>query len=117
MDTRAFTVNFATAEEIREAVEAFLTPERGRIAVNPSTNTVIVTDVQRVLDAVEELITELDRETPQVSISAKILFVNRTDLQEFGVTYDLKDSEGNQLNMITPGAIDSDGDGILELPG
>jgi type II secretory pathway component GspD/PulD (secretin) len=44
------------------------------------------------------------------------MFINRTDLQEFGVTYDLKDSQGNQLNLVSPGAIDRDGDGIIELP-
>ncbi|MGD2120609.1 MAG: AMIN domain-containing protein [Gemmatimonadota bacterium] len=114
--TRTYTVNYSTAAEIEEAVQAFITPERGRISVNPSTNTVIVTDVNRVLESVEDLIANLDRETPQVTISAKILFVNRTDLNEFGVTYDLKDSEGNQLNTLTPGAIDTDGDGIIELP-
>jgi type IV pilus assembly protein PilQ len=114
--TRTYTVNYSTAAEIEEAVQAFITPERGQVSVNPSTNTVIVTDVTRVLESVGDLIADLDRETPQVSISAKILFVNRTDLNEFGVTYDLKDSEGNQLNTLTPGAIDSDGDGIIELP-
>ncbi len=114
--TRTYSVNYSTAAEIEEAVQAFITPDRGRVSVNPSTNTVIVTDVTRVLESVEDLIADLDRETPQVTISAKILFVNRTDLNEFGVTYDLKDSEGNQLNTLTPGAIDSDGDGIVELP-
>lgn len=116
VSTRTFTVSYATATEIEGAVTAFLTIDRGRIAVNASTNTVIVTDVDRVLDAVEELIAELDKETAQVSISAKIMFINRTDLQEFGVTYDLKDSQGNQLNVLTPGAVDLDGDGTIELP-
>jgi type IV pilus assembly protein PilQ len=51
-----------------------------------------------------------------VAISAKIIFVNRTDMSDFGVTYDLKDSDGNQLNVLTPGAVDEDGDGVIELP-
>jgi len=111
--TRAYMVNYATAEELRDAVQAFLTPARGRMAVNPSTNTLIVTDVVRVLDAVESLIATLDRETPQVSISARIMFVSRTTLRDFGVTYDLKDSRGNQLNLLTPGGVDLDGDGVI----
>jgi len=65
VSTRAFTVNYAPATEIQQAVEAFLTRDRGRIAVNPSTNTVIVTDVNRVLDAVEDILQELDKETVQ----------------------------------------------------
>ncbi len=118
MTTRTFTINFATATEVQEAIRAFLTQgtnERtsGQIAVNPATNTIIVTDVARVLDRVEALIEQLDRETPQVAIKAKIIFINRTDLKDFGVTYDLKDSEGNQLNLLTPGAMDQNGDGVI----
>jgi type IV pilus assembly protein PilQ len=116
VSTESFTINYATAADLESAVQAFLTPDRGRIATNPSTNTLIVTDVARVLTSVRTLIRELDKETPQVSISAKIQFVNRTDLNEFGVTYDLKDSQGNQLNLLTPGLADLDGDGIIELP-
>ncbi|MFO8175835.1 MAG: AMIN domain-containing protein [Longimicrobiales bacterium] len=112
--TRAFQVNYATAAELQTAVQALLTRERGQVSSSPSTNTLIVTDVKRVLDQVEALVEELDRETPQVGISAKIVFINRTDLREFGVTYDLKDSEGNQLNVLTPGAIDLDGDGVID---
>jgi type II secretory pathway component GspD/PulD (secretin) len=62
------------------------------------------------------MIRSLDRETPQVAIAAKIVFINRTDLQDFGITYDLKDSEGNQLNQITPGAVDQDGNGVIDYP-
>ena len=114
--TEAFRINYATATELQSAILALLTPERGQVSVGQATNMVIVTDIQRVVDRVRELISELDIRTPQVTISAKIIFVNRTDLHEFGVTYDLKDSQGNQLNMLTPGAIDMDGDGVIELP-
>jgi type II secretory pathway component GspD/PulD (secretin) len=54
----------------------------------------------------------MDVRTPQVSIAAKILFVDRTALEELGVVYDLKDSRGNQLNQLVTGLIpDQDGDG------
>ena len=115
LETRAFRVNYATADEIQGSVQGMLS-ERGTVSVGEGTNTVIVTDVPRVLDDVDRLVGELDVRTPMVNISAKIVFVNRTDLQEFGITYDLKDSNGNQLNFLTPGAVDSDGDGVLELP-
>lgn len=115
VETRPFRVNYATADEIAESVRGLLS-DRGTVTVGAGTNTVIVTDVPRVLDAVNDLVGQLDVRTPMVNIAAKIVFVNRTDLQEFGITYDLKDSNGNQLNVLTPGAIDLDGDGILEPP-
>ena len=114
--TEAFRINYATATELSQAIGALLTPERGQVSVGQATNMVIVTDIQRVVDRVGDLITELDIRTPQVTISAKIIFVNRTDLHEFGVSYDLKDSGGNQLNVLTPGAVDQDGDGVISLP-
>lgn len=43
-----------------------------------------------------------------------IYFVNRTDLEEFGVTYELKDSRGNQFNALSSGFSDTDGDGVLD---
>jgi type II secretory pathway component GspD/PulD (secretin) len=69
-----------------------------------------------VQNAVRELLVSLDIRTPQVSIQAKIVFVNRTDLSELGVSYELKDSRGNQLNQLSDGAADLNGNGVLELP-
>jgi type IV pilus assembly protein PilQ len=114
--TRTFQVNYATAADLQTAVTALLSEQRGKVAVDAGTNTIIVTDVSRVLNQVEGMIRQLDRETPQVAIAAKIVFINRTDLRDFGVTYDLKDSEGNQINLLTPGAADLDGDGVISLP-
>ncbi len=113
--TRAFPISYASAEEVRLAIEPLLS-ERGRVSVGASSNTLVVMDIGRVQEAVEDLIQDLDIQTPMISIAAKIIFVNRTDLDEFGVTYDLKDSRGNQLNQLAPGAIDQDGDGIIRLP-
>jgi len=115
VETRPFRINYATADEIQTSVTGMLS-DRGTVTTSEGTNTVIVTDIPRVLDAIERLVTDLDVRTPMVNIAAKIIFVNRTDLKEFGITYDLKDSNGNQLNLLTPGAIDLDGDGILEPP-
>jgi type II secretory pathway component GspD/PulD (secretin) len=82
--------------------------------VNTGTNTLIVSDIARVQNSIANLLQNLDIETPQVSIQAKIIFVNRTQLEEFGVTYELKDSRGNQFNQLSGGFADLDGDGVAE---
>lgn len=113
--TVAYKINYATATEVAQAVNGILTA-RGAVSASDGTNSVVVTDIQRVHEDVRSLVGDLDRRTSQVTIQAKIVFVNRTDLNEFGVVYDLKDSAGNQLNVVTPGARDTDGDGVIELP-
>ena len=110
--TKAHRINYATATELQAAIEPLLT-ERGNITVGQGTNTLVVSDINRVQSAVGELLKELDVRTPQVSIQAKIVFVNRTDLDEMGVTYELKDSRGNQLNQLSSGAADLNRDGVI----
>jgi type IV pilus assembly protein PilQ len=106
-------INYATATELSTAVSPLLT-DRGSVTTGQGTNTLIVNDIQRVQDAVTALLREVDVRTPQVSIQAKIVFVNRTDLDELGLTYELKDSRGNQLNQLSGGLADLDGDGVLD---
>lgn len=111
--TQAHRISFATATELQTAIQPLLSA-RGQVTVGLGTNTLIVSDIERVQDAVTELLQQLDVETPQVSISAKIIFVDRTALNELGVTYELKDTEGNQFNQLSSGFADTDGDGTLD---
>ena len=86
------------------------------MSAGTGTNALVVTDIPRVQEAVADLVARLDVRTPQVDILAKIIFVNRSGLEGFGITYDLKDTGGNQLNLLTPGVVDLDGDGSITLP-
>ena len=111
--TELYQIEYGTATEVLTAVTPLQT-DRGSASSNAATNTLIVTDIARVQAAIRNLINQLDRPTPQVMISAKIIFVNRTDLNEFGIAYDLKDSQGNQLNTLVSGRADLDEDGVPE---
>lgn len=111
--TRTHRISFAPASEVSAMVEPILT-ERGNVTVGQGTNTLIVSDINRVQEQVSQLLADIDIQTPQVTIQAKIIFVNRTDLDELGVTYELKDSRGNQFNQLSSGFADTDGDGVLD---
>ena len=115
LHTRSFRLSYVEAVELESLVAALLT-QRGTTSIGFATNALVVTDVPRVLDAVAELVRELDVRVMQVDIAAKIVFVNRTALDGFGITYDLKDAGGNQLNLLTPGVVDTDGDGVITYP-
>ena len=110
--TRIFRISFAPANELEPSIQSLLSP-RGQISVSQGTNTVVVSDVPAVLEQVEALVEGLDIQTPEITISAKIIFVNRSDLEETGIVYELKDSRGNQINRTFPGALDEDGDGFI----
>jgi type IV pilus assembly protein PilQ len=99
LETRTFRISYVRAEELVRTLDPMKT-QRGSITFNATTNTLIVTDVGGVVNSVAALIPQLDIRTPQVSIQTKIIFVNRTDVEELGVTYDLKDSRGSSINRL-----------------
>lgn len=64
-----------TAGEMRGAVQAMLS-SRGRITVAEHNNALIVQDTREKIDEIKRLVTQLDVETQQVSISCKIIEVS-----------------------------------------
>jgi type IV pilus assembly protein PilQ len=103
-ETRVFRINYAGADSVAKTLEQLATPNRGQVVAYQGANSVIVTDVPSVVARMDTLVQSLDRQTPQVSIDAKIIFVDRTDVQELGIVYDLKDvngeTYGNSINDV-----------------
>jgi type IV pilus assembly protein PilQ len=79
---------------------------------------VIFTDIESRIEEDTMLVRALDIPTPQVSIQAKLIFVDRSDVEQLGVRYDLGNDEQffNRLvqrpDPSTLVGIDTDGDGV-----
>lgn len=82
-------VNYAQAASLAKSIGGILTKNRGTVVPDTTTNSLIITDVSSRIDEIERFAKGLDIRTPQVSIQAKIIFVDRTDLQQLGIKYDL----------------------------
>ncbi|MFW6088445.1 MAG: secretin N-terminal domain-containing protein [Gemmatimonadota bacterium] len=98
--TRVFRINYASADSVANTLAQLATPQRGQVVGYQGSNSVIVTDVPSVVARMDTLVQSLDRQTPQVSIEAKIIFVDRTDVNSLGIVYDLKDRTGNSINEV-----------------
>lgn len=94
--TQAIRVNYVPAGDLANTFESMMS-DRGNIVADTSTNTLIVTEVDRVVRDIQALVTTLDVPVPQVAIEAKIIFVDRTQLEALGIRYDLKDFQGNSF--------------------
>lgn len=99
-ETRVFRINYARADSVATTLQALATPNRGQVVAYGGANSIIVTDVPSVVARMDTLVQNLDRKTPQVSIEAKIIFVDRTDVNDLGIVYDLKDRTGNSINDV-----------------
>jgi type IV pilus assembly protein PilQ len=97
---------------------------RGLVAADSATNTLIITETASRLADVLQYVHNLDVRTPQVGIKAKIIFVNRTNIEDIGLSYDLgtgTDQFFSQLvkrpDPATLKPIDTNGDGVPDALG
>ncbi|MGH7658268.1 MAG: secretin N-terminal domain-containing protein, partial [Gemmatimonadales bacterium] len=89
LTTTVMRVNYARASTLAKSIEGILTKNRGSVVADTTTNSLIITDTRSRLPEIERFASGLDVRTPQISIQAKIIFVDRTDLQQLGLQYDL----------------------------
>jgi type IV pilus assembly protein PilQ len=96
---------------------------RGRIVADTLTNTLLISETPSQIPGLLEFVRNLDLRTPQVAIRAKIIFVNRSDIEDLGLSYDIgtRDQFFSQLvPRIDPSTlvpVDTDGDGVPDALG
>ncbi|HZI99427.1 MAG TPA: AMIN domain-containing protein [Gemmatimonadaceae bacterium] len=97
---------------------------RGAVAADTATNTLLITETPSRMPDLLAYVKNLDVRTPQVAIKAKIIFVNRTDIEELGLSYDL--GTGNdqffsqlvqRIDPTTSKPVDTNGDGVPDAFG
>ena len=93
-----FQIHHAKAEELVKVLES-MKSSRGRITTVERTNSIIVYDTENKIDQMSNALGELDVETLQIMITAKLVVVNSNLARELGV--DWTATMGNA--SITPG--------------
>jgi type IV pilus assembly protein PilQ len=97
---------------------------RGAVAADTATNTLLITETPSRMGDLLAYVKNLDVRTPQVAIKARIVFVNRTDIEELGLSYDL--GTGNdqffsqlvqRIDPTTTKPVDTNGDGVPDAFG
>jgi type IV pilus assembly protein PilQ len=89
LETRLVRINYARASSLLPSVQSIVSKPRGQVAADSTTNSLVITEVATRISQVEDFVRGMDIRTPQVSIQAKIIFVDRLDVEELGIKYDL----------------------------
>ena len=122
--TQVVTINYANAARLQPNLEKLLS-DRGSLAVDTRTNTIIVNDTQAAISTIADLVATLDRPTPQIMIESRIVETSRNFLRELGVQ--LAGRAQEKINASFPSAVSIFGAGtggdagvpgnfILDLP-
>ena len=83
---------------------------RGAVVSDSGTNSLLITDVPSRLPDLIGFVRDLDFRTPQVAIRAKIIFVNRSRIEDIGLRYDIRTR--NQFSNAVFPALDSTGQAL-----
>ncbi len=82
--TQVITISYANAAALQPNLEKLLS-DRGSLAVDTRTNTIIVNDTRAAISTLTDLVATLDRATPQIMIESRIVESSRNFLRELGV--------------------------------
>ena len=121
--TSTIPLSYAKAEEIRDVILSNLTP-RGDVIIDSRTNTLIITDIPEKIEVAKKLILQLDRQTRQVTIEARIVESSTDYMRDLGIQWGFRGESsvgiGNQTNVQFPNnylvAGTTDGAGIGNTP-
>ncbi len=76
-------------------------PVRGAVSADSLTNSVSITDAPSALEDLVNYARTLDVRQPQVNIKAKIILVDRTQLEGLGLKYDIGSRNQHFNNLVT----------------
>lgn len=120
--TEFVKVNYASASDLIRLIQAEennLLSERGNVAIDERTNTLIVQDVTSSLASIRALIEELDVPVRQVLIESRIVNADERFAKDVGVRfgYSKNTKQGVTQDKITRQAIGSSGNPLIAIGG
>jgi type IV pilus assembly protein PilQ len=114
-------LSYAKADELEPTIKKVSLSPRGTITLDKRTNTMIITDLPANIEKARDLITDLDRATPQVEIEARIVVTTRNFTRDIGVQWGFLSRATPQFGTTTgrdfPNAIVINGQGATNEGG
>lgn len=112
LKVRLIPVNYATGREVADRVKDILSP-RGTVSVDERTNVLIVKDMVSNLAKAELLVRNLDTQTPQVLIEARIVEAQTSFTRTLGIQWGgaarASAATGNPTGLVFPNLVSVSG--------
>ncbi|MCX5741076.1 MAG: type IV pilus secretin PilQ, partial [Proteobacteria bacterium] len=101
-------LNYASAAELKTKLEGMLS-QKGSLNVDDRTNALIINDVAGNREQITRLALQLDTQTPQISIEARIVEARSTFLRQIGVQWGGRATAGaaggNATGLVWPSSV------------
>jgi len=82
------TLSYGKAKDVEKVIrDGGILSARGKVMVDERTNALIISDIPKKIGPLDQLISNLDSETPQVMIEARIVQTSKSFSQDLGVVW------------------------------
>lgn len=105
--TKIVFVDNSSAEELREALQNVVT-NRGEVDVDLGSNAIIINDIERNVDKIEQMIKDLDRKVYQVDINAKLVEIDVEATRDLGINWGLLNLHASGSGGVGEVVVDAD---------
>jgi type IV pilus assembly protein PilQ len=98
LETKIYSISYADVAIVENAIKSSkILTSRGSISVDKRTSSMLVKDVATVFPEVENILTTLDKPTPQVLVEARIVEVNTNSERDIGIQWGVNFQTPNTL--------------------
>jgi len=104
LQTEIYEIKYARAETLQLVVTKLLS-ERGKSQADARANALIISDIPRVIVAMDSVISALDRPTAQVLIESKIIEMDASTTRELGVNWNAGNLNNPHANTRVGGEV------------
>lgn len=105
LTTAVYQIKYARADKLQAVVTKLLT-ERGKAQADVRANSLIISDIPQVIQAMDTIMRALDKPTAQVLIEARLVEVDVNTSQELGVNWSLGNLSNPLANTRAGGSVD-----------
>jgi type IV pilus assembly protein PilQ len=112
MVSKVYRIVYADVKEV-EKVLAKTISKRGTISANPGTSNIMITDTESKIAAIDTFIEEMDRQTAQILVEARIYDISNTDSLDVGVEWNAGRNTGYGTGYPT---LDSSSGRVIDGP-
>jgi type IV pilus assembly protein PilQ len=99
MDTRVYQLSYAKALDLQKNLSAVIPAAEGDFLVDERTNSLVISASPLLLDKIDALILNWDKQIPQVLIEAKIMQITLDKSRFIGVDWQYQNPEKHTLNL------------------
>ena len=85
--TKVFSLTYAKAADIKSKIADLLTPGVGAMQIDERTNKIMVTDLEKKMSKIQQMVTAFDDKLQQVFIESKIIQITLSDKYKLGVDW------------------------------